>query len=130
MSIIKWRDTYATGVAEMDAEHHEIIDIINQLYDMLREKKSYTELKNIYDRLYSYAENHFRHEEQLMEAAGFEGLDDQLQAHVYFVDELAKMEANLLSADESVAPVVYKFLREWWLKHIVELDKRYGSILS
>lgn len=130
MTIIKWRDSYSTGVEEMDKEHHEIIDIINQLYEMLRKKRERAELKTIYDRLHRYTEKHFQHEEQMMEESGHEGLAEQQQAHKQFVSELDRMEADLLSADESVVPVVYKFLREWLLKHIVEVDKRYGPNLS
>jgi len=130
MSIIKWRDSYATGVEEMDAEHHELIDIINQLYEMMREKRPRAELKSIYDRLHSYTENHFRHEEQMMIESEYDGLAEQQKFHKQFIIELDKMEADLLSADEAVVPVVYKFLREWWLNHIVEVDKRYGPTLS
>ena len=130
MTVIKWRDSYATGVAEMDAEHRELIDIINQLYEMLREKKSHDELKNIYDRLHSYTEKHFQHEEQMLEEAEYDGLAGQQNAHKQFIVELDKMEADLLSGNESVVPVVYKFLRDWWLQHIVEIDKLYGPTLS
>ena len=130
MTIIKWRDSYETGVAEMDNEHREIIEIINQLYEMLREKKSYSELENIYNRLLDYTKNHFAHEENLMEEAKYPGLERQRKAHAMFIAELEKMEKDLLSAEESVAPVVYKFLREWLLKHIVEVDKEYGPSLS
>ncbi len=41
MALIKWRDSYATGIPEMDDEHREIIDIINTLYEMIRDKKNY-----------------------------------------------------------------------------------------
>ena len=59
MPLIKWRDSYATGIKEMDDEHREIIDIINTLYEMIRDKKNYDELKNVYERLYNYSLNHF-----------------------------------------------------------------------
>jgi hemerythrin len=85
MTIIKWRDSYATGVEEMDTEHRELIDIINQLYEMLREKREPAELKIIYDRLHRYTENHFQHEEQMMEESGHDGLAEQQKAHKQFV---------------------------------------------
>lgn len=130
MSIIKWRESYETGVEEMDNEHRELIDIINLLYQMQREKKSYEELKGIYQRLLDYTQNHFQHEEKLMADSQYPGLQEQQQTHEKFVLRLKDMEEDLVSAKESAAPVVYKFLREWWLDHIVGMDKNYGPHLQ
>ena len=129
MSVIKWRESYETGIAEMDNEHRELIEIINQLYQMQREKKAYDELKNIYNRLLEYTRNHFLNEEKLMEDSNYPGLQQQKNSHAEFVAKLQEMENDLVSANESVAPVVYRFLREWWLDHIVGMDKDYGPHL-
>jgi len=129
MTVIKWRESYETGVEEMDNEHKTLIDIINQLYQMQREKKSYEELKGIYNRLLQYTENHFQHEEKLLEESGYAQYKEQCQSHVDFIEKLKDLKEDLLSAKESSAPVVYKFLREWWLNHIVGMDKEYGPHL-
>lgn len=130
MTIIKWRESYETGVAEMDAEHKELIDIINQLYQMQREKKSYEELQDVFNRLVRYTENHFSHEERLMEQTKYGEVEQQKAAHQKFIEELKEMEPDLVSGREDAAPVVNKFLREWWLNHIVGMDKEYGPHLQ
>ncbi|MDJ0624213.1 MAG: bacteriohemerythrin [Desulfocapsaceae bacterium] len=130
MALIKWRDSYATGIPEMDDEHREIIDIINTLYEMIRDKKNYEELKNVYERMYNYSLNHFSHEEQILEESNYSGLAAQKEQHSRFAARLEEMKEQLLSADESAIPEVYKFLREWWLQHIVEVDGQYGDVLK
>ncbi len=130
MSIIKWRESYETGVEVMDNEHRELIEIINLLYQMQRDKKAYEELKKIYARLLEYTQNHFQHEEKLMMDAEYPGLVEQQENHAEFITKLKEMEEDLLAAKESAAPVVYKFLREWWLDHIVGMDKEYGPHLQ
>lgn len=128
--IIKWRESYETGVEVMDNEHRELIEIINLLYQMQRDKKSYDELQDIYQRLLDYTQNHFQHEEKLMAESEYSGLEKQRQDHEEFVAKLKDMKEDLLSAKETAAPVVYKFLREWWLEHIVGMDKEYGPHLQ
>lgn len=130
MALIKWRDSYATGIKEMDDEHRELIAIINTLYEMIRDKENYDELKRVYERMYNYSLHHFSHEEQILEESQFSGLAEQKEQHVSFVARLEEMKEQLLSADESITPEVYKFLREWWLHHIVEVDGRYGDNLK
>ncbi len=127
--IIKWRESYETGVEVMDNEHRELIEIINLLYQMQRDKKSYDELQDIYQRLLDYTQNHFQHEEKLMAESEYSGLKKQQQNHEEFVAKLKDMKEDLLSVKETAAPVVYKFLREWWLEHIVGMDKEYGPHL-
>jgi len=42
MDIIKWRNSYETGIAEMDNEHRQLIQLINQLlinFDFARTQK-------------------------------------------------------------------------------------------
>lgn len=129
--IIKWRDSYATGVEVMDAEHKQLIDIINDLYLMQRDKTASKEkLKEVYDSLVSYTEDHFKHEERLLKEKEYDGLEEQYQSHAEFITKLKDMENDLTSGNEETIPVVYKFLREWWLGHIVDLDKNYGPHLS
>ncbi len=130
MTVIKWRDSYTIGVEEMDEEHKKLIEIINRLFQMIRDKKSYEELNEIYESLVAYTEQHFQHEEKLLDEAEYPRLEEQRTLHAEFVKKLEEMKNNLTSADESIAPVVYKFLRDWWVQHIVGEDKLYGDFFE
>jgi hemerythrin len=35
MALIVWRKEFETGIAEVDHEHQELVDLINQLHDQL-----------------------------------------------------------------------------------------------
>ncbi len=80
--------------------------------------------------MYNYSLNHFSHEEQILEESNYSGLAAQKEQHSRFAARLEEMKEQLLSADESAIPEVYKFLREWWLQHIVEVDGQYGDVLK
>ena len=91
----------------MDEEHREIIDLTNTLHEMIRDKKKYAELKNVYELVYTYSRNHFSREEQMLEGVKFPGLAEQKEQHAKFIVRLAEMKDELLSANESVTPEVY-----------------------
>ncbi len=97
---------------------------------MQRDKKSYEELKVIYQSLVGYTEQHFQHEEKLLDESGYPELGQQWASHVEFVEKLTEMEKDLMAAKESAVPVVYKYLQQWWLDHIMGEDKLYGPFLQ
>ena len=36
MALIRWRDEYCTGIASVDEEHKELVELINELTEKLR----------------------------------------------------------------------------------------------
>ena len=42
MTVIKWRDSYNTGVEQFDLEHHKILELIEVLYEAVRGVSSIT----------------------------------------------------------------------------------------
>ena len=37
MSLIEWKDEFSVGVAEVDLEHRDLIDLINDLHSLMGE---------------------------------------------------------------------------------------------
>lgn len=130
MDVIKWRSSFDTGIAEMDEEHRRIIDVINQLYRMLRGHEENGDLEGIYTILKEYSELHFEHEEELLRSNDYPDMKEQGDSHREFVEKLEEIREDLKANDPSVIPGVYKYLREWWIGHIVESDKKYGPFLK
>jgi hemerythrin len=65
---------------------------------------------------------HFSFEENLMDEADYPGLDDQQDAHERFLDDITRMEAELMNGT-SVPPVkIHGFLADWFADHIREMD--------
>src|SRR5512140_1057043 len=68
MALITWKDAYSVGVAEFDADHRQLLDIINALHDAFEVGASPAQLEDICDELIAHTIVHFAHEE-----ARFEG---------------------------------------------------------
>lgn len=70
MEIVKWRKTYETGIGLMDEQHNKLIPLVNQMYNILRNKEGMDELYAILQEMSDYAEQHLRDEENLLETHG------------------------------------------------------------
>ncbi len=130
MNIIKWRTSYDTGVPSMDEQHQQLIDFINSLFRVLRKKESTETIGPILDDMATYAAKHLREEEALLQKHDFPGYEEHLTLHKDYREKVAALTRDWKKQDKMTARRIYAFLREWWLEHIVENDKKYGSFLT
>ena len=130
MTIIAWKDSYATGIGACDQEHQVLVARINELYEAIRNQETGRRLPEIVDALTSYTSKHFQHEEQLMTDWRYPGLEEQMVEHAKLRARVAEFRWQLEDGDAQVAQKLLNFLREWLLHHIVEVDMRYAGFLA
>lgn len=127
MSVIKWRDSYNTGVAQFDREHHKIIELIDAMYVAVRDKLDKESIEKVCREAVSYTEEHLANEEQALTSIDYPGLEEQMTAHALMKKEVKEIQ-ELIAADYSAgATRLYHFLRDWLINHILVIDKKYGS---
>ena len=68
---IVWRDFYSVNEPSLDAEHRQIIESINELYDAWESPAATAATKHVLDRLVQYTHTHFDHEEKVMRDVGY-----------------------------------------------------------
>lgn len=130
MPVITWKAVYETGIVALDNEHRQLIAQINRLYEALRDKRSGEVLNDILAMLENYTVDHFTHEEKLMAAYGFPGLEEHRQHHGKLIEAVAQLKKSADDDTGSLAASLLKLLRNWVLDHIVEVDKKYGAYLE
>ena len=69
---VEWRDEFSVGNQMIDGDHQTLIAIINE-YESVLETKDISRLKDVYQRLFEYAEMHFEREVALQKAVHFPG---------------------------------------------------------
>jgi hemerythrin len=126
MTIIAWKAVYETGIVALDNEHKGLVAEVNRLYEAIRDKRGDQVLDEILVMLDRYTIEHFQHEEQLMEEYGFPGLEEHRQKHQELNQSVQEMKQRVTSGSQDLARELFRFLREWVLHHIVEVDKKYG----
>jgi hemerythrin-like metal-binding protein len=120
---MRWTPALETGNVAVDAEHRELIALIDEL-ELADVGADETRVPDALDQLTDYIAIHFQMEEKLMRREGYpaEAIEHHLAEHRElalktqgFVDAYA--EGSLTS----VEPIV-EFLYEWFSHHILEVD--------
>lgn len=114
----------------MDDQHKTLLELINQLYSILRGHRERNEISDIVDVCLNYAQKHLHDEEQLLIEYDFPELQEQVDHHAQFIETVNTFKNRLADSPETVVPELYTFLRTWWLSHVVEIDKKYGPYLQ
>jgi hemerythrin len=114
----------------MDDQHGILMDTMNELRLALvggcgREKAS-----ELLDRLIEFTRMHFWSEEQLMEQAGFPGLEEHRAEHHRILAEMLQAAHRLQYGEALQTRQLLCCLREQYAGHIEELDRQYGPCLN
>lgn len=129
---MKWSDEYNIGINEIDKQHQHIITAINALESAVLQKKAGEMLIKISKALSAYAKSHFDFEETLLERHGYPSLKMQLEEHSHFILKIKEFDRQMAEASnpQKLGMQICNFLREWFIDHIIEKDKRYLRFLK
>jgi hemerythrin len=123
MNGIKWDKTLEIGVPSIDADHQNIIAWINDIQEMGNHDFPHKTLVYVLDCLIDYVAAHFRHEEQVMQACAYGGLEAHKLAHEKFEEKINQIHSQLMNNSQSVvSEEVIGFLVQWLADHIVNVD--------
>ncbi|MCE5302346.1 MAG: bacteriohemerythrin [Planctomycetaceae bacterium] len=125
-TFIRWNDYYSVGDASLDAQHKQILAIINELYDAKQRGVDRQTIASLLGRLAQYTVDHFRYEEECLRAHEYPELAEHAILHEKMREKTLSWQANadLISGRDLLA-----FLKQWWCDHIQREDKKYASCL-
>ena len=124
---ISWKDFYSVGEESLDAQHKQIVAILDDLYHVVHVGGEQAEFKRLLDRLLQYTVAHFEHEEQMMQACGFPDFDNHKAEH----DQMRRRTLAYREHLELItAHDLLRFLKEWFTEHVRAQDQCYVPYLS
>jgi len=126
MSVIKWRESFNIGVDQFDQEHRKILELINRMFEAIRDKKDKESVVQICKDALWYTEYHFANEEKALQAVDYPDLEEQLAEHARLKSEAERFQVLINDDAPKGATEFYLFLREWLIDHILVCDKKYG----
>ena len=126
-----WQSSYSVGHEILDQQHRKILVLCTRAIDCLESDGAEVDEQahQILNELKSYADLHFRTEEQVLSLCGYPGLAEQKAEHLEFSRRLTEM---LYAATQGLIDkaAICVFLSGWWRGHILESDKQYSSFLE
>jgi len=132
MKKIVWSQDLSVGVAEIDEQHRQWIQRLNDVAAAMAANLGPVQTAKTLAFLIDYTKLHFATEEKLMTERGYPGLPAQRAQH----KELTATLQDLLrdfeeeGATQKLAETINTFLGNWLLKHIREEDLKFGAFLK
>lgn len=123
-------ENYLVNVAEIDNQHKEIVNLINELHDLSEKKKSIDHSLFVIREILSKSIHHFTTEESLMQKYNFINYYSHKIEHDRFIRKVREFVENDESEDKLLIPDFLLFLRNWLTSHIESKDKNLGIFLS
>jgi len=128
---VRWQSSYSVGNEKLDNQHKKIIEFLNTLYWTLREGMQRQVLLSILDELNDYTLTHLREEEELLKACNYPdyethwGMHEKLKARTFRFRKRFQYDYQAEFVSD-----FFEFLKEWWIAHITQVDKKYEPYLK
>lgn len=130
MGQIIWKESYCVGVEQIDHEHQQMIEMINEVYTLIKDGDDDSAAREVIRKMRNYVETHFSTEESLMRKHEYDGSTGHIAEHNYFTTKVETLEKEY-EADGGINPVeVHRFLSGWMIGHILSCDKDFGRFLQ
>ncbi len=129
---IKWNDSLAVGVDDIDSQHMELFSQVDKLLQAMAQGKGRDEIGKVLDFIGKYVATHFATEEKYMAKYNYPNTAIHKIQHEKFVDKFTKMKQGFdaQSASSAVVMDVKSELGDWLVKHIGQMDKQLGNYLA
>jgi len=123
--MIQWSERYEVGIAAIDGQHREMVDIANRLLAGLRAGRERDELVETLRELVRAAEHNIATEERLMQEHGLAPAH-HAEEHQRLLEAIRHFDLRL---DPGGLADAARFLHEWLLGHIDEDDRPFAEQL-
>ena len=124
MSLIQWKDEFSVGVAAVDFEHREMIELINSLDADMVEHATQTTVIQALGEIYARISAHFALEEKIMRDAFYDGYNAHKQDHESLLDELLNIIDGVDDAGRYDRAALSSGLEAWFSNHFQTHDAR------
>lgn len=130
MGLLHWEDRYSVGIAAVDHEHQELIELINRLYAEATARRSKEAVIGFFGDLFKAISAHFALEERFMRERGYDRLTQHKNDHERLLDEVRDLmedfEASSRFDDRQLADA----LDAWFSRHFETHDARLHKALG
>ena len=136
---VAWREEYSVGVATLDAQHRQLIHMINRLADCKcsggtvdgknRRAGAGCTFHEVLTEMFDYTQRHFTDEEAYLKAIGYPQDAAHEKEHAAFIEKVASLS---MAASEGVIDRagVHAYLKAWLVGHICQSDRQYRDFVE
>jgi hemerythrin-like metal-binding protein len=124
MSLLEWRDEFHIGIAEVDHEHREMIELINGLHEEALRGDSAEKIATALGEINVRIAAHFALEEKNMEQFRYAGYPAHKADHEQLLDEIAGIMDEVYETGRYQAAALSARMSAWFGQHFRTHDAR------
>lgn len=124
-NLVDWKPSFNIGNADIDRQHKELVDIINDLHASMTKGTGNKELINIMERLTRYTKEHFDFEENLLKKINHPNLQNQIKEHRRSIEKFEEFNSKLKKEKININLMneLQDYLKNWLKYHILGQDQ-------
>ncbi len=130
MDFFKWKESFNIGVEEIDRQHRSFLEYLNACHEHLFGDKRMAADFDLISRLKGYAATHFHYEEDLLHSRSYPQIEQHETQHRFFESQVSELEASCSDGKGKIPESTLPFLRDWFLDHILQQDKKIVQYLK
>lgn len=130
MAFINWNESYSVHIKQLDEQHKKLFQIVNALYDAMKNGKGNDVLAGVFDELINYTKLHFSTEENLLKIHNYPNLTAHKMEHERLVNQVLDLQKQFMDGGAALSIKVSNFLKEWLMNHIKKSDIAYSKYLK
>jgi hemerythrin len=118
-----WREAYGLGVELLDAQHREMVRLINLVLDPAAGEAAGVRL----DALIAHLRRHFETEEVFLRAIDYPLAEEHSREHSLQLAEFVDLRRHVGQGGGSLDAAHRTEIRQWFFSHVVAEDRRFGA---
>ncbi len=130
MPIIEWDESMAVGVQAIDAQHKELVVLINQVFDAYQAGGDRPALEKVVRRLCEYTLGHFALEEGLMKRHTYAAHDRHVAEHMGCSLQAIDFFTGYIEGKDTLSAEILNYLVGWFRSHTTGTDRLLGGYLN
>ena len=120
--LLAWRSEYSLGIPDVDHEHRELFDLINELHAQLFESGSGTTVTDFLGELFAKISSHFALEEKLMRDGQYTEFPAHKADHERLLDEIRDLMDDYEDGAHVDLDRFARDLERWFSVHFATHD--------
>ena len=124
MSLITWKKEFSVGVAEVDYEHQELIELINELHGAIQQGVTRQQVVTGLGEIYAQIAAHFALEEKVMQQSHYRAFHEHKMDHEALLDDLRDIMDEVEADGEFDEAQLATDLDRWFSEHFRTHDAK------
>jgi len=130
MDKLKWSEKYSVNVRDCDEQHKTLFSLLNNMISLKEKGYKRREMFNVLSEMVEYSYSHFNTEVNYMIESDYPDFLSHNKEHQYYMKKVNDFLNEFEEDSETLFTDIIKFLKFWWIEHILKKDKKYAPYFN